>query len=44
MSRWITKHDQASANRWHLEVKLESPAQVDAGLIGWLREAYALAR
>ncbi len=36
----IAKHEQASANRWHLEVKLAEPAEVDAELIGWLKDAY----
>jgi hypothetical protein len=36
----IAKHEQASANRWHLEVKLADPAEVDAELIGWLKDAY----
>jgi hypothetical protein len=37
----ITKHEQASANRWHLEIRLESPSEVDAELTGWLQESYA---
>jgi hypothetical protein len=39
----ISKHEQASANRWHLEVRLDDPAQVDAELVGWLQAAYELA-
>ena len=39
----IGKHEQASANRWHLEVRLDDPAQVDAELVDWLAAAYALA-
>src|SRR3954451_15738676 len=38
----VSKHERASANRWHLEVKLSDPAEVDAELIGWLKEAYEL--
>jgi len=38
----IVKHEQASANRWHLEVKLADPGEVDAELTGWLEEAFAL--
>jgi len=38
----IYKSEQASAKRFHHEVKLTSPADVDAELIGWLKEAYAL--
>lgn len=39
----IIKREQTSANRWHLEVRLESPDQVDSEFIGWLRKAYELA-
>ena len=39
----VRRHEQASANRWHLELKLEQPSDVDAELAGWLREAYDLA-
>lgn len=42
-SKRIMKREQASANRWHLEIKLESPQQVDGELLGWLQKAYALA-
>lgn len=38
----ITKHEQTSANRWHLELKLHDPREVDAELTRWLEEAYAL--
>jgi hypothetical protein len=31
-----------SKNRYHNEIKLEQPADVDAELVGWLREAYTL--
>jgi len=40
----IVKHEQASANRWHLEVKLADPGEVDAELAGWLADAFALQR
>ncbi|HBL31473.1 MAG TPA: hypothetical protein DD490_32015 [Acidobacteria bacterium] len=40
----VTKHEQASANRWHLEVKLSAPEEVDAELCGWLAAAFALQR
>jgi len=43
VSKRITKREQASANRWHLEVKLESPAQVDRELLTWLAKAFQLA-
>jgi uncharacterized protein DUF5655 len=39
----VHKREQTSANRWHLEVRLESPDEVDRELVGWLRTAYDLA-
>lgn len=39
----IRKHEQTSANRWHLEVRLTEPAEVDAEVRQWLAAAYALA-
>ena len=42
-SKRIAKREQASANRWHLDVRLEEPAQVDAELRTWLRAAFELA-
>ena len=42
LSPRIHKSEQASARRFHHEVKLTSPADVDDELIGWLNEAYAL--
>ena len=39
----ITKHEQASTNRWHLEIKLESAAAVDRECKDWLSAAYRLA-
>jgi hypothetical protein len=38
----IHKSEQTSARRFHHEVKLTSPAEVDAELVGWLKHAYAL--
>ncbi len=38
----ISKTEQVSANRFHHEVKLKSPGEVDAELMGWLKAAYAL--
>jgi len=38
----IHKSEQTSAHRFHHEVKLNLPAEVDAELMNWLREAYAL--
>lgn len=40
----ITKREQVSANRWHHEVRLEAPEEVDTELVEWLRQAYELAR
>lgn len=42
-SKRIAKREQASAHRWHLEIKLETPEQVDRELIHWLERAYELA-
>lgn len=42
-SRRIRKREQASANRWHLEVRLDGPEEVDADIRRWLERAYALA-
>lgn len=39
----IMKREQASANRWHLETKLETPEQVDREIVAWLQKAYELA-
>jgi len=39
----IVKRQQASANRWHLEVRLEDPKQVDRELKSWLADAMRLA-
>ncbi len=38
----IVKREQVSAHRWHLEVRLEKPADVDRELKGWLKAAMAL--
>ncbi len=42
-SKRVFKREQVSANRWHLEVRISSPRDVDSELIGWLRDAYELA-
>jgi hypothetical protein len=39
----VAKHQQTSARRWHLEVRLNDPADVDKQLILWLTAAYELA-
>jgi len=41
-SERIHKSEQASARRFHHEVKLTSPADVDAELVGWLKAGYAI--
>ena len=38
----ITKSEHVSKNRFHNEVKLTSPHDIDEELLGWLKEAYAL--
>ena len=38
----VTKHEQVSASRWHLEVRLDSPRDVDAELKMWLKDAYEI--
>src|SRR2546427_10489227 len=38
----IHKSEQTSANRFHHEVKLTSPADIDSELLKWLKDAYAL--
>jgi hypothetical protein len=38
----ISKSEQLSASRFHQEVKLTSPEEVDSILVGWLKEAYAI--
>jgi hypothetical protein len=40
----IIKHERVSANRWHLDVRLQSPDQIDTELIAWIRTAFELAK
>jgi hypothetical protein len=40
----IARREQASANRWHVEVRVADPSDVDAQLVGWLRDSYTLAK
>ena len=39
----IAKREQASANRWHLELRLVAPEEVDQELVTWIKNAYELA-
>lgn len=41
-SKRIRKVEQVSANRYHNEMLIGSPAEVDAELLGWLKAAHAL--
>lgn len=38
----IVKSERVSKHRFHNEVKLTSPEEIDEELCGWLKEAYAL--
>ena len=38
----IHKSEQTSARRFHHEVRLNLPAEVDSELVKWLKEAYEL--
>ena len=39
----IERREQASAHRWHVEIRLAKPSDVDRQLTTWLSAAYALA-
>ncbi len=39
----IRAQRQVSKNRWHQDVRLAAPKDVDGEVIGWLKDAYALA-
>ena len=41
-SKRITKHEQVSANRWHLDVRLAEPSDVDQEVAAWLKRAYEM--
>ena len=43
-SRRVRRAEQASANRWHLEIPLASPQEVDRELRDWLHAAYELGK
>lgn len=38
----IAKREKVSANRWHLEVRLNDPKDVDPELTSWLQAAYEI--
>ncbi len=38
----IAKTEQVSKHRWHNEIRLDTPEQIDAELRDWLQEAYNL--
>ena len=38
----IARRERTSPNRWHLEIRLDRPNDVDRELIGWLSAAYDL--
>ena len=40
--RRISRREQTSANRWHHELKLDSPGEVDDQVVEWLRAAYEI--
>ena len=42
-SRRIERRERPSAHRWHVEVRLEKPVDVDRQLRDWLAAAYELA-
>lgn len=40
----IWKRDQISARRWHLEVRLSDPGQVDAEIEYWIGQAFEISK
>jgi hypothetical protein len=38
----VKKSERTSANRWHVEIPVEKPADVDGEIARWLKNAYAL--
>jgi len=38
----IRKRERVSANRWHNEMLIAAPSEIDAEVLGWLREGYGL--
>ena len=42
--RRVLKTEQTSANRWHFEVRLRAPGDVDEEVRQWIRASYELAK
>ncbi len=40
----ISKREQTSARRWHLEVRLSDSSEVDAEIEGWIGQAFELSK
>ena len=38
----ISKREQASANRWHHEIRISNPGEIDEQIIAWLEHSYQL--
>jgi hypothetical protein len=38
----VIRREKASANRWHVEVRLRDPKEVDAEIARWMKKAYEL--
>ena len=38
----IKKREQASRNRWHCEINLTTPDDIDDEVVGWLRASYLI--
>lgn len=38
----VNRSEHVSANRWHVEIKLSDPSEVDANIVDWLRLAMEL--
>ena len=39
----VRRSERTSANRWHVEISLQGPADVDDELHSWIARAYSLA-
>ncbi len=40
----VVRREHSSANRWHLEIKIASPKEVDSELKQWIKAAYQLSK